>query len=148
MSQFRRFLILLFVTGVISGLAGPATAQDAQPAVKIMLSGGDALAEDLEYLTLLAGEFGEEQWPMLEEYLETFLEGIDREKSVLRGHGVRFLPHDLTRLIVDSESNLMRHIRHRIAAVVGQSPLIIDILLDFGIQRCRHDHRCQHSTKP
>lgn len=82
MFRAPRVALLLLFLGVVLGLAGRAAAQGVQPRVTIMQSGGGELAEDLKYLTLLAGKEGKEQWPMLEEYLQMFLGGITLEKPM------------------------------------------------------------------
>ena len=76
----RSLLLLLFVAG---GFVSTAVAQEeTSPKVSIMQRGADKLLRDLEFVMKLTDPGEQKQWPIMKDYLDIFLPGIDREKPI------------------------------------------------------------------
>lgn len=67
---------------ITAGLVPSAAAEDYMPRVSVTVKSANETLVDLEYLLKLTTEEEQEQWPVLQEYLDIFLIGIDRSKPM------------------------------------------------------------------
>jgi len=97
---FTQCYLVLPIASLFIGLNGTADAQEEKktsPNVTIVQASADDFLTRLEYITLLAGNLGKEQWDNVKGTLESFLDGIDRKKPIridilLDGQDVRYRP--------------------------------------------------------
>ncbi len=79
MSGIVRFLAVM---SVVIGLVRTAIAEDSTPRVSIMQAGANELLADVKYIVGLTDKKEQKQWPVLKDYFDVFLEGIDRTKPI------------------------------------------------------------------
>ena len=78
----RTLVLLIGLCVALFGLGNDGLAQDAAPQVTVGLKSSAELLSDLKYMLSLTSETEQKQWPILKEYLEIFLPGIDRERPI------------------------------------------------------------------
>ena len=96
-NRFRAVLCVICV-GMPPCLTSVARAQDdAMPRISAVHPGADALRVDLEYMLKLTSEREQKQWANLNDFLETFLGGVDTKRPIradaqFSGGEVRYRP--------------------------------------------------------
>src|SRR4051794_35665577 len=81
-SDVTRTVFLGTLLLIVAGWVSPLTADDASPSVTAMQTGANNLYEDLNYVFSLCNEEDKKQWPILQEYIDVFLKGIDRARPI------------------------------------------------------------------
>lgn len=96
--RLRLLLVVLVVCGSTRTMRAdqPASPNPA-PAVTVAQNGAAELYKDLEYILKLTNANEQKQWPVLKDYLDLFLIGVDRDKPMridvlLGGKTVRYRP--------------------------------------------------------
>ena len=77
----------LFVLSVLAGRSAPvraadeASAEKAAPTAYVVLPGSDDLTADARYLLDLTTPIEQKQWPILKDYFDVFLFGVDHKQA-------------------------------------------------------------------
>jgi hypothetical protein len=77
----------LFVLSVLAGRSVPVRAADekAAPTAYVVLPGSDDLTSDAHYLLDLTSPTEQKQWPILKDYFDVFLFGVDHKQPTRVG---------------------------------------------------------------
>ena len=82
-SNVNGIVRLSVVMSVVIGFVhGAMAAEDATPRISIVAAGADELLADVKYIVGLTNEKERKQSPVLEDYFDIFLEGIDRTMPI------------------------------------------------------------------
>lgn len=78
----RNSFVLLALACLFAFSTSRRAAAAEVPTVTIMQAGADEFQSDIEFLMKLAGKDGEQQWPVVQEILAVFLDGVDGERPM------------------------------------------------------------------
>jgi len=78
----RNSFVLLALACLFALLTTRRAVAAEVPTVTVMQAGADEFQSDIEFLMKLAGKEGEQQWPIVQEILAVFLDGVDGERPM------------------------------------------------------------------
>jgi hypothetical protein len=116
----RNTFVLLALTCLFAVSTSRRAAAAEVPTVTIMQAGADEFQSDIEFLMKLAGKDGEQQWPVVEQILDVFLDGVDGERPMRIDLILGKKPD--TRLSVPIAKGLQKAFQQNVGGFIGANP--------------------------
>lgn len=78
----RTLVLLIGLSVALFGWKNSGIAQETAPKITVGLKSSAELLSDLKFILSLTSDTEQKQWPILKDYIEIFLPGIDRQRPI------------------------------------------------------------------